>query len=133
MAATLPPPIARLFAEPNIGHIATVMPDGSPQVTPVWVDTDGHHVIVNTAEGRQKTRNLRRGSKVAISVADRAVPTRWAAVRGRVAELTHDGAEEHINRLALKYTGRAFGRLPAGQQRVIVKILPEHVSGPGAG
>jgi PPOX class probable F420-dependent enzyme len=132
-AATLPPGVLKLFSEPNLGHVATVMPDGSPQVTPVWVHTDGTHIFFNTAEGRQKTRNLRRNAKVAISITDRGGGYAWATVRGRVVELIHDGAEAHIGELAKKYTGRESFQVPPGQQRVIVKVLPERVSGEGTG
>ena len=132
MAAHLSPGVQKLFTEPNFGHIATVMPDGSPQVTPVWVDTDGTHIIFNTAEGRQKTRNLHRGGRVAISITDRNNPYTFATVRGRVVEMTHEGADEHIDKMAKKYLGqdRYPYRRPE-EQRVIVKILPEHVSGQG--
>lgn len=127
----LPAGVLRLLQEPNIAHVATVMPDGSPQVTPVWIDTDGTHILFNTAEGRQKTRNLRRSGRVAISITDRNTPTIYATIRGRVIEMTHEGAEGHISALAKKYTGREGFPVPAGQQRVIIKILPEKIAGQG--
>jgi PPOX class probable F420-dependent enzyme len=118
-----------LLEEPSYGHLATLMPDGSPQVTVVWVDTRDGQVWVNTAEGRVKTRNVRRDPRVAISVQDAADPWRVAMVRGRAVELTHEGADEHIDFLAKKYLGvdRYPNRAP-GEQRVIVKIQPEHVA-----
>lgn len=132
MAAQLPPGVKKLFAEPNIGHVATIMPDGSPQVTPVWVDTDGTHVIFNTAAGRQKTRNLERDAKVAVSIVDRNNPYASAFIRGRVVEVTPEGGDAHIDKMAKKYTGQdRYGNHRPGEQRVIVKILPEHVSGMG--
>ncbi len=132
MAAKLSANVKRLLTEPNFGNVATLMPDGTPQVTPVWVDTDGTHVLFNTAEGRQKTRNLHRNPQVAISVFDRNNPYTWAEIRGRVAEMTHDGADEHIDKLAKKYLGKdTYPFRQPGEQRVIVKILPEHVSSSG--
>lgn len=111
----------------NYAHVATVMPDGSPQVTPVWVHLDGDDILVNSAEGRVKVRNVRRDPRVAVSVIDRQDPYRSLTIRGRVAELTHEGADEHIDELSMKYDGQPFGRTP-GQVRVILRIRPEHVS-----
>ena len=133
-AAGLPAGLVKLLSEPNFAFLATLMPDGSPQVTPVWVDTDGRYILVNTAEGRQKTRNVRRDARVALAVTDRANPYMWAAVRGRVVGLTHEGADAHIDKLAQKYLGqeRYPWRRP-GEQRVIVTIAADKVSGPGVG
>lgn len=132
LTAQLTPSVSKLFTEPNIGHVATIMPDGSPQVTPVWVDTDGTHILFNTAEGRQKTRNLERDTKVAVSITDRTNPYVMATVRGRVVEMTREGADQHIDKMAKKYLGqdRYPYRRPQ-EQRVIVKILPEKVAGQG--
>jgi PPOX class probable F420-dependent enzyme len=132
MSAQLSSGVLKLFSEPNIGHVATVMPNGAPQVTPVWVDTDGAHVIFNTAEGRQKTRNLQRNSKVAVSITDRANPYSYVTVRGHVVEVTRQGADDHIDKMAKKYINQ--DRYPyrrPGEQRIIVKILPEKVTGQG--
>ena len=117
----------RLFTEPNFADIATIMPDGSPQVTPVWVDHRDGHILVNTAEGRVKDRNMRRDPRVAISIWDPADP--YAKVffsRGRVVEVTKEGAEDHIDFLAKKYLGsdRYEWRKP-GEERVIFRIAPE--------
>lgn len=128
MAATIPASHRDLFEKPNFGHLATLMPDGSPQVTPVWVDIEGDTILFNTAEGRVKTRNLDRDGRVAISVADQHNPYRYIQVRGRVVSRTHDGADAHIDRLAKKYLGQ--DRYPfrqPGEQRVIFRIQPEHV------
>lgn len=133
-AAELPAGLVKLLSEPNFAFLATLMPDGSPQVTPVWIDTDGSHILINTAEGRQKTRNVRRDPRVALAVTDRANPYTWAAVRGRVVALTHEGADAHIDALAKKYLGQE--RYPfrrPGERRVILTIAPDAVSGPGAG
>ncbi len=132
MAVSLSDGVRKLLESPNFAHLATVMPDGSPQVTPVWVDYDGAHVLVNTAEGRQKPRNLRREPRVALSVVDQDNAYTWVAIRGRVVELTHENADEHIDRLSKKYLGRdSYPARKAGEQRVIVKIEPEHVASMG--
>ncbi|MBI1848479.1 MAG: PPOX class F420-dependent oxidoreductase [Candidatus Rokubacteria bacterium] len=109
-------------------HVATVGADGRPQVTPVWVEYDGLHVVFNTAEGRVKTRNLQRDARVAIAVQDPDNPYRYVQVRGRVAEITPQGADAHIDKMAKKYLGqdRYPGRKP-GEVRVIVKVEPDRV------
>jgi PPOX class probable F420-dependent enzyme len=116
----------------NFGHLATLMPDGSPHVSPVWVDHDGTHVLVNTAEGRVKLRNVRRDPRVAISIANQENPYQMVTIRGRVAEITHEGADAHIDTMANKYLGQDTCpyRRP-GEQRVLLKIVPEHIAGWG--
>jgi PPOX class probable F420-dependent enzyme len=119
-----------LFSKRAFAHLATLQRDGSPQVTPVWVDTEGPYVRINTARGRVKDRNLRRDRRVALSVQDPDDPYVYAQIRGRVVEETQEGADEHIDALAQKYLGR--DRYPfrqPGERRVIYKILPEHVEG----
>ncbi|MGH7326356.1 MAG: PPOX class F420-dependent oxidoreductase [Candidatus Rokuibacteriota bacterium] len=113
-------------------HLATVGRDGTPQVTPVWVDFDGTHIRFNTARGRVKDRNLQRNPRVALAVQDPDNPYRYLQIRGRVADMTEQGAEAHIDALAKKYTGqdRYPWRRP-GEVRVTVKILPERVQGLG--
>ena len=129
MTAKLTKGIQKLLEAPNFASLATLMPDGSPQVTPVWVDFDGTHILVNTAEGRQKPRNVRRDPRVAISTLDHQNPYAYATVRGRVVEITNEGAEEHIDRLAKKYLGRdTYPFRQPGERRVIFKIAPEQVS-----
>jgi PPOX class probable F420-dependent enzyme len=128
--AELTDAVKRFLEEPHLAHFVTIMRDGSPQVTPVWVDHDGTHVLINTAEGRQKPRNLRRNSWVALSVAPESRPYRWVQIRGRVVDITSEGAGDHIRKLSEKYTGRASyaGRL---DDRIIVKVLPEHITARG--
>jgi PPOX class probable F420-dependent enzyme len=127
--AKLTEPVRKLIEEPNFGTLATLMPDGSPQTTVVWVDTDGEHVIVNTATGRQKPRNLERDGRVAISVVDRNNPYRQAAIRGRVVQMTQEGADAHIDKMAKKYLGKdQYPFHQPSEQRVIVKIEPQHVA-----
>jgi len=112
----------------NFAHIATLMPDGSPQVTPVWIDFDGEYVVFNTADGRQKARNLDRDGRVAISVHDQANPYRYLQIRGVVASKTTDGADAHIDAMAQKYLGQEkYPMRSAAEQRVIYRVRPEHV------
>lgn len=125
--STIPDSHLDLFEKRAFAHLATVMPDGSPQVTPVWIDYDGRHLLVNTARGRVKDRNMRRDGRVALSILDPDDPYRRLQVRGRVVEITEEGAWEHIDALARKYwDGRSFPRRP-GEVRVIFKIEPVHV------
>jgi len=129
LAAQLPEAAQKLFREPNFAHLATIMPDGSPQVTAVWVDLDGEHILVNTAEGRQKPKNVRRDPRVAIDVISREDPYRMVAVRGRVVEVTNEGADAHIDKMAKKYLGQdKYPFRAPGERRVIFKIEPEHVA-----
>ncbi|HBV93377.1 MAG: PPOX class F420-dependent oxidoreductase [Candidatus Dormibacteria bacterium] len=116
-----------LLREKVLAHVATIMPDGSPQVTPVWVDTDGEAVLFNTAKGRLKHRNLSRDPRVAISITDRNDDYRTVVIRGR-AELIDESADELIDRLAKKYRG--LDRYPfrqPGEERVTVRVLPETI------
>ena len=129
MPATLSEGVKKLFLEANFAHIATLMSDGSPQVTPVWVELEGDRIVVNTAEGRVKPRNVRRDPRVAISIVRQDNPYQSAFVRGRVVEMRHEGADESIDRLAKKYVGqdRYPWRAP-GEQRVMMVIEPERVA-----
>jgi PPOX class probable F420-dependent enzyme len=113
-------------------HLATVGRDGRPQVTPVWCDFDGTYIRVNTARGRVKDRNLKANPNVALSAQDPDNPYRYIQVRGRVAEMTEQGADAHIDALAKKYIGQdKYPHRAPGEVRVIVKILPESVQGMG--
>ena len=129
MSATLSEGVKKLFLEPNFGHLATIMPDGSPQVTPVWVEMEGDRIVVNTAEGRVKPRNVRRDPRVAISITNKENNYQAAFIRGRVVELRREGADESIDRLAKKYMGqdRYPWRAP-DEQRLIMVIEPERVA-----
>jgi PPOX class probable F420-dependent enzyme len=119
----------RIMEGPNFASVATVMPDGSPQVSTIWIDVDGDDVVFNTSEGRVKTANLRRDPRVAISVFDQNDPYEQVVVHGTVVDLTHDGAREHIDRLAKKYLGLdEYPWLESGEQRVIVRVRPDHIS-----
>jgi PPOX class probable F420-dependent enzyme len=120
---------AKLLTDKNLAAVATIREDGTPQVTPTWVDWDGEHVLVNTAEGRAKPRNIRRDPRVSVLVMDPDDPYNWVSVTG-TAELTHEGAEEHIEKLSHKYNGKDYPN-PKDPQRVLVKITPERVNPPG--
>ena len=129
-ADKLSPGAVALLQEKQLAHFATVMADGSPQVTPVWVDveSDGSYVLINTAEGRLKTRNVERNPHVAVSVVDSQNPWRYVIVRGEIVERRREGADEHIDKMAKKYIGADTYpfRNPA-EQRVILRIKPHHV------
>jgi PPOX class probable F420-dependent enzyme len=119
-----------LFEKPTFAHLATLMPDGRPQVTPVWCDFDGTHIRINTAKGRQKDRNMRRDPRVSLSLMDPDNPYRYIEIRGRVAEITEDGADAHIDSLAKKYLGvDTYPYRGPNEVRVMYKIEPEHTSG----
>lgn len=129
MAKTIPGEFEDLFEKKAFGHLATLMPDGQPQSTPVWIDSDGRHVLVNTAAGRQKSANVERDARVAISIQDPDDPYRYLEVRGRVVETTEEGAEQHIDRLAKRYLGE--DRYPwraEGEKRLLLKIRPDHTT-----
>lgn len=105
--------------------LATTMPDGSPQVTPIWFNTDGEHLLINTNEGRVKDRNMKARPKVAMVIQDPSTPYRYLQIRGEVAEYTREGADEHINQLSLKYDDKPW-TYREGQKRIIYKIKPVH-------
>ncbi len=109
-------------------HLATLMPDGSPQVTPVWFDYDGGKIRVNTARGRIKDRNMTQNTRVALSIIDPDNPYRHIAVRGRVAKVTEAGADPHIDVLSRKYIGKDYPFRRPGEVRVIYEIEPVSVS-----
>ena len=109
-------------------ELATVMPDGSPQVTPVWFDYTGGMIRVNTAKGRVKARNLKEGAAVALSIMDPDEPYRYLQVRGKVRKVTESGADDHIDSLAKKYLGKdKYPFRQPGEVRVLVKIAPQKV------
>lgn len=120
----------QLLLEPNLAHLVTFMRDGMPQTTPVWVDYADGHVLINTAEGRLKARNMRRDPRVALSVVDRNRAGNYVEVRGHVVEITAEAAAEHYAMLARKYFGPdAKPRIIPGEQRIIVRIKPSYVGG----
>jgi PPOX class probable F420-dependent enzyme len=132
MAQTISDKFVDLFKKTAFANLATVMPDGSPQVTPVWIDYDGKYVLFNSAKGRMKDKNIRRDPRVSLSIQDPENPYRYLEIRGRVVEITQDGADDHINKLSQKYLGKPVypGRQP-GEVRVLYKIEPEHFTSMG--
>jgi PPOX class probable F420-dependent enzyme len=129
MATTIPEQFKDLFSKVAFAHIATVMPDGSPQVTPVWFDYDGSHIRVNSAKGRVKDKNMRRNKRVALSIQDPENAYRYLAVQGEIDQITEEGADAHIDQLAKKYLGKdKYPFRGSGEVRVIYKIRPEKIS-----
>jgi PPOX class probable F420-dependent enzyme len=125
-------PVAKLFQDKNFSFVSTLMKDGSPQITPTWVDIEEngeHNILINTAEGRIKHKNLSRDPRLAISVMNRNNPYEMVTIRGKVIEqIRLNAAEEHINKLAKKYldVDKYPGRSP-GEKRVILKVKPEKI------
>jgi PPOX class probable F420-dependent enzyme len=129
MGTVIPESHLDLFKKKAFAHLATLMPDGQPQVTPVWADYDGQNVVINTAQGRQKDRNLQRDPRVALSLTDPDNPYRYLEVRGRVVERTLEGADRHIDAMAKKYLGKdKYPYSQPGEVRVVYKIRPEHTT-----
>jgi PPOX class probable F420-dependent enzyme len=119
---------AQLFLDRNFGHLGTIRPDGSPHVTPVWVDFDGEDVLFNTAVGRAKHRYMQRDPRVTLEVIGREDPYEYVMVSGRVEMEEGDPAERHIDKLAKKYRGLdEFPRRNPGERRVLVRLRPELV------
>jgi PPOX class probable F420-dependent enzyme len=130
--ADIPQAYRDLFDKKSFAHVATIGADGAPQVTPVWIDHDGHHIRFNTARGRVKTNNLERSPKIALSIQDPENPYRYIQVRGRVTEVTEKGADEHIDALAKKYLGQdRYPYRKPGEVRVTVKVTPEKIQSMG--
>jgi PPOX class probable F420-dependent enzyme len=120
------------YEKKSIANLATVQPDGTPQVTPVWFDVEGGKVRVNTAIGRVKQRNMQKNAAVALAILDPQNPYRYVQIRGRVVNVTEEGADAHIDSLAKKYLGQdkyPFGR--PGEKRVIFEIEPTSVQAMG--
>jgi PPOX class probable F420-dependent enzyme len=124
----LPAELVSLLRGSSTCYVATTMPDGSPQLTQTWADTDGTHVVVNTVVGYQKARNVERDPRVAVTVSDPANPSRYFSVRGRVVEATTEGGAEHIEALAQRYLGGPYpwygGR---DQTRLVLRIAADRI------
>ena len=118
----------QLLTGKNFAFVSTLMKDGSPQITPTWIDFDGNTILINTAEGRTKQKNVSRDSRVAISIVDQNNPYHMVTIRGKVTEQTSKGADEHIDKLAKRYLGvdKYPFRSPT-EKRVIIKVAPENV------
>jgi len=128
----LPDGLLALLRLPSTCYVSTLMPDGSPQLTQTWVDTDGEHVLINSVAGFQKIRNIERDPRVALTVSDPEDSHRYFAIRGRVLKVTEDGAADHIERLAQRYLGGPYpwygGR---DQTRLLITIEADKISGVG--
>jgi len=129
-AQRIPEKYLDLMQKRAFAHLATLMPDGSPQVTPVWFDYDGEHIIVNSARGRVKDKNMQRDQRVALEIMDPDDPYRYLEIRGCVVEITEEGADAVIDRLAHKYLGvDSYPFRNPAEQRVVYKIAPMKVKG----
>ena len=129
MSAEIPEQYRDLFDKKAFASLATIMPNGQPQVTPVWCDFDGSHVIVNSAKGRRKDRNMRTDPRVSLAISDPDNPYRYLEVRGTVVEITEDGADDHIDSMAKKYMGvDKYPYRQPGEVRVVYKIEPQTFS-----
>ena len=132
MSEVIPEKYLDLFEKQAFGNLGTLMKDGSPQVTPVWVDYDGKHVRFNSAKGRVKDKNVRRDPRVSVSLQDPANPYRYLEIRGRVVEITEKSADDHINKLSQKYLGKpVYPYRQPGEVRVTYKIEPQKISSMG--
>ena len=132
MPDVIPEKYRDLFQKRAFANLGTLMPDGSPQVTPVWCDFDGKHVLVNSAKGRVKDRNMRRDPRVSMALIDPDNPYRYLQLQGRVVEITENGADQHIDRLAKKYLGLdKYPNRQPGEVRVIYKIEPDRAQSMG--
>jgi PPOX class probable F420-dependent enzyme len=129
MPQSIPESHLDLLKKPAFAHLSTLMKDGSPQSTPVWVEYDGKHIQFNSALGRVKDKNVRRDPRVALSILDPENPYRYLEIRGRVVEVTQNGANEQIDRLSQKYLGKPkYPFAQPGEVRVCYRITPEKVS-----
>jgi PPOX class probable F420-dependent enzyme len=128
----LPDGLLALLRQPSLCFLTTLMPDGSPQMTETWVDTDGEHILVNSVAGFQKIKNIERDPRVALAVSDPGNPSRYFSVRGQVLNVTADGAADHIEQLAQRYLGGPYpwygGR---DQTRLLITIEANKVHGVG--
>ena len=130
MAVKLSEKQQKFITDKNFGHIATINKDGSPQVSPVWIEHDGTHLIVNSEEKRLKVLNLKRNPVVSVSILNTENPYDYIEVRGKVVEITPEGGFEGIDRLAKKYMGvDKYPLHQPGDVRVQIKIAPTRVVG----
>ena len=128
----LPESARTLLANRAYGHLVTTNPSGTPQASMLWVDVEGDEVLVNTSEGRAKTRNMRRDPRVLLSVQDRDEPQQYLLIHGRVTEITAEGADEHIDMLSGRFLGLdSYPFRQPGEQRLIVRIAADRLAGLG--
>ncbi|MDE1844002.1 MAG: PPOX class F420-dependent oxidoreductase [Thaumarchaeota archaeon] len=128
MTSNISPEVAKLIEDKNFAFIATLMKDASPQITPVWIDLVDGMILINTAKGRVKQRNVSRDPRVAISIVDRNNPYNMVTIQGHVVEQTTDGADKHIDKMAKKYLGvDKYPFAMPGEERVLLKIVPKKI------
>jgi PPOX class probable F420-dependent enzyme len=127
MATTITGRGEELLRDKNFCHVATLRADGTVHDVPVWIDVQDGRPTLNTAEGRAWARNLERDPRVTLTVQNHRNPYEYVEIRGRVAERTHEGADEHIDALSRKYLGHAYAGRRPGEQRVIIRVEPQHV------
>ena len=131
MQKPLPDDLLDLLRKPSPCFVATVMPDGSPQLTQTWVTTDGEHVVINIVEGHQKARNLARDSRVAVNIVDPDNVFRYYAVRGRVVDMTTEGGSESIDEISQKYLGIPYPNFTGQPEtRLVITIAADSVTPP---
>jgi PPOX class probable F420-dependent enzyme len=128
MPQSIPDAFLDLFKKKSIAYLGTLMADGTPQVTPVWVDFDGEHILINTAVGRLKDVNMTKRPKIGLTIQDPENAYRYISIQGQVVGVVEDaeGARDHINKLARRYDGKDF-TFPPGQKRRIYKINTEKI------
>jgi len=123
--SVISPEVAQLLEDKNLAFVATLMRDNSPQITPTWIDLVNGIIIVNTAEGRVKQRNVSRDPRVAISIVDHKNPYNMVTIRGKVIEQTTQDADKHADKMAKKYLGvDKYPFAMPGEKRILLKILP---------
>lgn len=127
--ANIPENYLDIIDKRTFAHLATIMPDGSPQVSPIWIDRDGDHLIINSADGRLKDKNMRRDPRVAISMTDPDNPYRAIMLRGKIIDITTEGADDHADKLSQKYLNKAKYPFRApGEVRVLYRMEITKVS-----
>ena len=134
MAESIEGRVAELIEAKNFVQVGTIRKDGTPHLTPVWVDHEGDTIVLNSAEGRAWPSNLRRDPRVTLNVVNSENPYEYVEIRGRLVEDTQEGADEHINKMAMKYLGEEeYPFRQPGEQRIILRIEPERVRHNAAG
>ena len=125
----IPDKFLDLLTGKNFANVATINPDGSPQVTPMWLDydEDTNEILVNTAKGRKKERNMTLNKKIALSIMDSTNSYRYVGIQGEITNITTEGAEAHIHKLSKKYMGRDKYPLVEGEVRLLIRISPKYV------
>ena len=126
--STLESGVLKLLEGKNFASFVTLLSDGSPHVAPTWIDHEGNIILINTAMGRLKEKNVRKDPRVALSIYDNENPYHMVAIRGKVTELTTDGAEDHVDKLAKRYLGMdKYPRRSSDEKRILIKIKAEKI------